>query len=240
MLAVGAIVLVLVGTAGLQRSDERTVDIDPGGPIRIRSTAGPVEVLDEPGPAVSYRASWLIRGPTEVTDAGGLDLRCDTRWPCRALSTVRVPSARSATDRGSAVDLDVHTVDEDVVVTGFVGRLLVTTEGVGAVVLGPVRGEIRAVTAAGTVVGHGVRAEVVEVVTDGGAVELHFAEPPRSAVIEAGTEPVTISLPPGSYAVTVSGTPVDIATDVDVVQAADAEHRLSVRARGPVRIQSST
>ena len=141
---------------------------------------------------------------------------------------------------GSAADLDVHAVDQDLLVTSFSGSLLAVAEGDGNVILGPVAGKIRVVTTIGEVVGHQLMADEVEVVTDSGHVSLDFARQPRSVVVSAGVEPVTILLPPGRYAVSVEGTPVDVAPDAGIVQAADAEHRLSVRARGPVRIESST
>lgn len=232
-MAVVAFAVTLAGTAWLQRSEDVTLAIDPEGPVRVRSTAGPIEVVDGPTPQIAYRSSWLVRGPTAAIEPGGFDLRCDTRWPCRAASTVVVPS-------GSAADLDVHAVDQDLLVTSFSGSLLAVAEGDGNVILGPVAGKIRVVTTIGEVVGHQLMADEVEVVTDSGHVSLDFARQPRSVVVSAGVEPVTILLPPGRYAVSVEGTPVDVAPDAGIVQAADAEHRLSVRARGPVRIESST
>lgn len=218
--------LLLMGTAWLQRTDERTVSLGPSGPYRVRSTTGPIEVTQADRPEVGYRSSWLIKGPTASLEANDLVLRCSTRFPCRAAAVVGLPLG------GEQHQIELSTEDDDLVVNDFTGRLTAATTGDGDIVLGPISGSAVATTEEGSVFGYGLQLRQIDVETETGPVELDFLNRPERVSVQSGPEPVRITLPPGDYAVTVSGS--DIA--INVGQAADADSQITVHARGPVRI----
>ncbi len=233
MIGVSSIALFLAVTAWLQRAEDRVVDLGPSGPYRFRTDAGPVALSNADTPALRYRASWLIRGPSH-TDDGSVGifpnevvLTCETRFPCRAGSTIDVPSTEAVV---------IETVDNDVLVDRFDGDLSIDSTGHGDVSLGPVAGRVTVSTEDGAIFGAGLTAVDVEIETRSGAIELWFDTRPERLVIRSGSEPVTIKLPDGDYAVSVqSGS--SIVVTVGQVTTADAE--ILVQARGPVRIEPS-
>lgn len=233
MIGVSSLALFLSGTAWLQRSEDRVVDLGPSGPYRFKTDTGPVAISNADTPALRVRASWLIRGPS-MADDGALGafpnevtLACDTRFPCRAGSTIDVPTSEAVL---------VETVDNDVLVDHFDGDLTIDSTGVGDVSLGPIAGRVTISTEDGSVFGAGLTAQEVEIETRSGAIELWFGARPERLVIRSGSEPVTIKLPDGDYAVSVqSGS--SIVVTVGQVATADAE--ILVQARGPVRIEPS-
>lgn len=237
----GLVALGLVVTRVAGASTEVVIDLDPSGPYRLRSSAGPVEISQGPSPRLDYRASWLGPGPELVTSGrsdeplillgqvpsrlrSAVEVSCDSRLPCRAALAAELPSG---------VAIEAVATGGPVFVERFDGIASVTTSGDHEVVLGPVEGTIRATSERGDITGHGLAADRVEVVTDGGEVELSFARRPRSVVVEAGDRPVVIVLPAGRYAVTVGG---DQPATIEVEQDETADSRISIAGRGPVRI----
>lgn len=216
----------LIGTAWLQRSDQRAVELSPSGPYRIQSTTGPIEVTTGNKPTVFYRGSWLLKGPTATTESGDLLLRCQTRWPCRASSVVALPNTSDDTR------LEV-SAEEDLLISEFAGDLTATTIGEADIILGPVHGTVTAKTERGAVIGYGLRTTSVDVETAAGVVDLRFLERPEQISVRSGAEAVTITLPPGDYAVSVTG---GSSIAINVGQASDADSKITIRARGPVRI----
>lgn len=221
---------VLAGTAWFQGGEIETIELSPSGPYRIRSTAGPVEITGGDRPAVYYSKSWLVSGPTATAETGDLLLRCKTRWPCRASSTVALPLVRS---NGASLEL---SGDQDLLVSEFDGDLVATTTGDGEILLGPIGGRVTAETERGAILGYGLRTSEMDVKTVGGVVELDFLERPRRLSIQSGPEAVTITLPPGDYAVSVTG---GSSIAINVGQAADADSQITIHARGPVRIDQA-
>ncbi len=233
VIGVSSLALFLAATAWLQRNEDRVVDLGPSGPYLFRSSAGPVAISNGDAPTVRYRASWLIRGPSLADDGSAevfpkqVVLRCDTRFPCRAGSTIDVPQTEA---------VRVEAVDNDVLVDRFDGDLTIDSTGDGAVSLGPVAGRVMISTESGSVFAAGLTATDVEIETRSGEIEIWFAARPQRLVIRSGSEPVTIRLPEGDYAVSVqSGS--SIVVTVGQVAAADSE--ILVQARGPVRIEPS-
>jgi hypothetical protein len=221
----------LAATAWLQRTEDRVVDLGPSGPYRVRSTAGPVTISNGDDPALHYRASWLVRGPS-LTGDGADDvfpndvvLRCNTRFPCRAGANVDVPNAE---------ELVVEAVGNDVFVDHFDGTLSVVAAGAGDVVLGPVAGVVTVSTEDGAIIGSGLTAKEVELDTRSGEVDVWFGARPDTVTIRSGSEPVTLRLPDGDYAVSVKSGSSIIVT---VGQVATADSVILVQARGPVRIE---
>jgi hypothetical protein len=218
---------VLAGTAWLQGSEIETIELDPSGPYRIRSTTGPVEVTTGDRAVVSYSKSWLVGGPTATAESGDLLLRCQTRWPCRASSTLTLPPGVSS---GTTLEL---SGDQDLLVSEFDGTLVAAATGDGDVVLGPIGGKVTAETERGAILGYGLRATEMDLKTTDGVVELDFLERPQRVSIQSGPEAVTITLPPGDYAVSVTG---GSSIAINVGQAAEADSQITIHARGPVRI----
>lgn len=217
----------LAGTAWLQGSERETIELNPSGPYRIRSTTGPVEVVAGDRAAVLYNKSWLISEPTATAETGDLLLRCQTRWPCRASSTVLLPQDPEA---GTTLEL---FGDQDLLITDFDGTLMASATGDGDVVLGPIAGRVTAETERGAILGHGLRTTEMDLKTAEGVVELTFLDRPERVSIQSGAEAVTITLPPGDYAVSVTG---GSSIAINVGQAADADSQITIHARGPVRI----
>ncbi|MEM9654612.1 MAG: hypothetical protein AAGA65_21155 [Actinomycetota bacterium] len=228
---VAVVLAALAGTAWLQRSDRQTIELDPSGPYRINSTTGPIEVTSGVDPVVLYDRSWLLRGPTATTDNGELQLRCDTRWPCRGTSTVVLPP-RS----GTPIALELSG-DEDLLISAFDGDLSAEATADGSVILGPVGGRLVARTDRGSVQGYGLLASEVDVETAAGPVALDFRIRPSRVSVRSDAGEVTITLPPGEYAVTVVG---GSSNAINVGQAADADSTITIHTRGPVRIDHST
>lgn len=229
--------LSIVVVAG--RRATRTVDLAAAGPWRVASSIGPIELAPGPEPRLTYRASWLVRGPRTSDQAwprrlpaANLSLDCPAsspvRWPCRATSRVEVPPG---------AEIEVRATAGEVMVEGWTGTIVVATSGPHDVIVGPVGGRLEVETEAGDVVAHGLMVEEVEARTVTGAVRLSFLEAPRSVVVEAGSGPVTIELPPGRYAVSVEGTP---SPAIEVERDESADNWVRVEGRGPVRIVQTT
>lgn len=232
----GAVLTFWAGTAWLQRSAVVAVDLPPAGPYRILSSAGPIEVTVGRGfesaiqnPTFEYDASWLLFGPdANVGDLAEIEVSCHRRFPCRAASRLGLP------DAAVPPDVTIGATEGDVSVNDYAGDLLVATSGSSSVFLASVGGRITVDGEDGDVFGYGLTASDVEVETTGGAVELEFAEKPALLVVRSEGGAVTIALPDGDYAVSVdSETPAAIS----VGQAADADSKLQIHARGPVRIE---
>ncbi len=221
--------LFLMGTAWLQRSEPRSIELDPVGPYRWASSTGPIEVANGDAAVVAYQPSWLLFGPDTIGPADGLGdtpvgLACRTAFPCRAPSRVEVPTATR---------VEVESTGGDVSVLRFDGDLTVVTAGGSDVFLGPVAGSLAVTTGPGDVLGFGLTADEVDVETTSGIIELNFATRPRRVVVRSGSEPVTIGLPQGDYAVSVRG---GSSIAINVGQVATADSEILVQARGPVRI----
>lgn len=229
--AVSTIVLFWACTAWLDRSQTRTVELSPSSPHRLVSDIGPIQVSHGQFPSLEYRASWLLRGPTEsVLDAAGpgdgpgVGLACNTVTPCRASSKLNLPAD---------TDLRIFADDNDVSIDRFDGDLKIEVSGDGEVFLGPISGRAVISTAGGGVFGYGLTVDELEIETTTGEIELRFATRPERLTVRSGSEPVTIELPDGDYAVSVkSGSSMVIA----VGQAESADSEIFVQARGPVRI----
>lgn len=220
---------------------EATIELDPSGPYRLHSSAGPIEVSTGSSARLDYRASWLGHRPELASPPAqraplldnaeaprrpqtALELSCDTRLPCRALARLELPPAAT---------LEAGASGGPVLVDGFDGDLVVTTTDDHEVIMGPVSGTIRVETDGGDVTGHGLAARRVEITTREGEIGLDFRVRPRSVTVAAGRAPVAIVLPPGPYAVTVVGSS---STSIEVDQDETAESRISIEGRGPVRI----
>lgn len=229
VVAATTVAVICMVTAWLPRRVTTTVELDPSGPHRVQSEAGPVAVVRGPTPALHHTASWLISGPTfGVEDDRARTVRCDTWLPCRAASTVALPEGPA--------ELIVQSIDDDVSVDAFDGTLEIETGHEGAVHLGPVAGTVTVATENGGVFGYGLTAQNMAVETFGGEVELRFATAPDRLSVRSGAEPVTIELPDGTYAVSVKG---EASVAVSVGQASAADSEIVVEARGPVRIYPS-
>ncbi len=227
--AAAVVAILLAGTAWLQRSEQRTVELDPAGPYRIRSTAGPIEVAQGDRPIVGYRASWLLADPSVTTapDGSGVVARCDSRLPCRVAARLEVPGP---------VELTVESVDQPVLVERFDGDLGVVLGGDAALFVGPMAGRLEVVSEHGDIEATGLAAERVDIRSESGRVTLRFAERPTRLTIRSRAGPVTIELPDGDYAVSVEG---GSAATVNVRQAETADSHIQIQASGPVRIDPS-
>lgn len=225
----GALVMFWAGTAWLQRSSIEIVDLDPSGPYVVRSSAGPIELTGE-GSTFEYEASWLLFGPDVVvgtdTAPGNVEISCETRFPCRAVSRLALP-------KGSTSVVTIESVDGDVWVNAFAGDLAVLAAGSAGAYLSSVGGQVSIDSQGGEVAGYGLTASELSVDTSGGAVDLDFASRPRSVVVRSEGGPVTIGLPDGDYAVSVKG---DSSAAINVGQVASADSTIQIHARGPVRI----
>ncbi len=248
----GALVCFWAGTAWLQRSAIVTVELDPSGPFVVRSSAGPIELRgsdssadprtaapprsSDRGPTLEYEASWLLFGPdvrfgAETADPrayrqGAVDISCETRFPCRAVSRLQLPGR-------SPAEVTIESVDGDVSVVDHVGDLTVLAGGSSGVFAGSVGGRMSVASEHGDVVGYGLTAGEVLVETVAGAVELDFVGRPELVTVRSESGPVTIWLPDGDYAVSVEG---GSSVAINVGQAASADSTLQIHARGPVRI----
>lgn len=221
------LVVFWAGTAWLQRSGREVVELGSNGSHHFVSDAGPVDVTEGVRPLLRYEASWLLSGPTVVSSAADVELRCASPLPCRAAARLEFPPS---------AEVEVMSTAGDVSVVGFDGHLGITTRDHHDVFLGPVDGSLTIATELGGIFGFGLRAAEVEVASVSGEIELRFAARPKRLDIRAGGEPVTIVLPDGDYAVNVRG---GSSIAIDVGQAADADSEITVQARGPVRIDPS-
>lgn len=239
-------------TAVASRREERAIPLEASTGVVFGSSAGPVELVPGVSSSLTYRASWLARGPqlsmlpagpgSAVGAAAGtagstsasaspvveLDLDCPSRWPCRASSALVVPTGLAVEATTEAGPVTVGAVDAAV-------RIRATDRH--EVIVGPMRGTLDVATDGGDIVGTGLAATRVEVRTVDGEIELVFRERPERVDVVAGAGPVTIELPPGRYAVSVEGSQ---SADIDVSRDEAAASRIIVEGRGPIRILETT
>ncbi len=247
LLSIPAVVgAALVATAIGRSSAERVVELEPPAGLAIDSSAGPVELVAGDRATLTYRASWLGRGPelamapaaapTSASAAPSvrldplveLGLDCPNRWPCRASSVVAVPAGVVVRVTADAGPVAVGAVD---------AAVRASTTGDHDVIVGPAAGTLVVVTEGGDVLGTGLAAADVDVRTVDGQVDLVFRERPDRVDVVAGPAPVTIELPPGRYAVSVEGSHT---ADIDVSRDEAAASRITVEGRGPIRILETT
>jgi hypothetical protein len=230
----GAGLFVVVAFFVFGWSDRSTVEvIELGAPRRVIvvSDAGPVVVRTSDSNRVTHSDSWVVRGPTvdlgSDQDESVVRIRCVTRFPCRSATTV---------DLVPGVELVVISLRDAVDVASFDGALTVFSEG-GDVVLGPLRGSARVVSAAGRIDGFGLRATELTVEVDRAAIDLQFDSAPTSVVLTSVAGPIRLETPDTGYDVMVRTGPANAnRVDVEVANVPGAASTVSIRSDGPVSI----
>ncbi len=219
------------GFGWLGRTDEASLGFGDRRRIVIVSDAGPVNVISGDENLASHIDSFLVRRPTiELAtddDEAVLRVLCDTRWPCRAATTIEVKPG---------TELLVISSGGTVQVSSFSGDLTVFSDH-DDVYLGPLAGSARVVSATGDVVGFGLTLQQLTVQLDDAAMDLEFAASPESVVLTNERGVVDLVVPDTGYAVTVF-TEDDLADLVDLQIGTDPDtpSTVSIRSGGAVTV----
>ncbi|MEZ5229475.1 MAG: hypothetical protein R2710_23280 [Acidimicrobiales bacterium] len=229
--SIAAVLVVFFGFGWLDRSDEASLSFGDRRRIVVVSDAGPVEVRSGTENRASHSDSFLVRRPTvELANDGDeavFRVRCETRWPCRATTSIEVVPGTELVVIADAGAVQVHS---------FAGNLTVFSDR-DDVLLGPIAGSARVVSATGDVAGFGLALEQLTVELDDASMALEFAAPPLTVVLTNDSGNVDLVVPDTGYDLTVV-TDDDMADQVDVGVGAAAEtgSTVSIRSGGPVTV----
>ena len=223
--------MVFFGFGWLDRTEDAELSFGDRRRIVVVSDAGPVSVVSGDENRARHVDSFLLRRPTielgTDDDEAVFRIRCDTSWPCRANTEIEVVPG---------VELVIISTNGTVQITSFSGDLTVFSDH-DDVYMGPVSGSARVVSTSGDIAGFGLGLEQLTVEVGDAEMDLEFALPPLSVVLNNSQGDVALWLPDSGYRLMVrteneSVEQVDIQVGVD--EASDAT--VSIRSGGAVTV----